>query len=276
MALWLAGDRVSGAGARGFTSIPNVFVRDRTLPPATRLLYGVILSYSWTPRGCTASVETLCDDTGIGRTAFFDSIRVLRDRGMLNVEKRKSRNGWRNVYVPVVDLKGVTVTGDEDAGEVVRDPDEGSSVQADEGSSATRTQKKTKGEEASSADAEERARAIKNRIPDDFPDELRPHARAVLPLLRSVAVQHNSKEVLPLALARVMMAPERRRKPFVKAAHDFAAWAVDPPRPIKDVVASYRTWLDREKNLQAIERLADAPRNAGDTAGSSRRYNRED
>lgn len=267
---------MSGASARGFTSIPNAIVRDKSIPPATRLLYGVILSYSWTPRGCTASVETLCDDTGIGRSAFFDAIRLLRERGMLKVEKRKSRNGWRNVYVPVA--TGVTVSGDEDLDqEVVRDPDEGSSGQPDEGSSATRTQKKTKREEDSSADAEERARAIKNQIPDDFPDELRPHARAVLPLLRSVAVQHNAKEVLPLALARVMMAPERRRKPFVKAAHDFAAWAVDPPRAIKDVVATYRTWLDREKSLQAIERLAEAPRNAGDDdAGASRRYSRED
>jgi hypothetical protein len=113
--------------------------------------------------------------------------------------------------------------------------------------------KKTKDEEHSTADAVEGAR---EQIPEDFPDELRPHARAVLPILRTVAKQHNAKAVSALALARTMMG--RPRKPFVRAAHDFSAWAADPPRPIRDVVASYRTWLDREHDLADVERIGAA------------------
>jgi hypothetical protein len=113
-------------------------------------------------------------------------------------------------------------------------------------------------------------------IPGDFPDELRAHARLVLPVLRSVAEQHGAREVTPLALARLMMAPDRRRKPFVRAAHDFASWAADPPRPIRDAVSSYRTWVDRERNLQGIEPV---PGDGGPGSGSSNgggRYTRED
>lgn len=113
---------------------------------------------------------------------------------------------------------------------------------------------------------------VTSSIPEDFPDELRPHARLVLPVLRAVAVQHNAREVKPLALGRVMMA--RPRKPFVKAAHDFASWAADPPRPIKDVVASYRRWLDNERDLQAVERLL--PGENGRAVADAPVYSRND
>lgn len=109
-------------------------------------------------------------------------------------------------------------------------------------------------------------------IPDDFPDALRPHARIVLPLLQQVAVQHGAREVRALALARVMMG--RPRKPFVKSAHDFAAWAVDPGRSLRDVVASYRTWLDREHDLQGFERITPRP-SASSVVDDRSRYDRE-
>jgi hypothetical protein len=131
---------------RGFAAIPNHVLRDSTLPASTRLLYAVVLSYAYGPRACTASAERLCEEAGIGRTAFFDGIATLRERGLLDVQKRKSKNGWRNVYVPLA--KGVEIEDDEpeegrsDSGRrVVRD--------TDEGSSATRTQNKTKDEEHS-------------------------------------------------------------------------------------------------------------------------------
>lgn len=117
--------------------------------------------------------------------------------------------------------------------------------------------------------AKEARAGAADSLPDDFPEELKPHARAVYRLLVKVAEQHGAKEVKPLALGRVMMG--RPRKPFVKSAHDFAAWAADPPRPIRDVVASYRTWIDREKDLQVTERLA--PQNA---AEGRKRFTRED
>lgn len=108
------------------------------------------------------------------------------------------------------------------------------------------------------AGKQERARVNGNgrpdpeTIPDDFPAELRPHARAVLPILRTVAEQHNAKAVPAGALARVIMG--RPRKPLVKAAHDFAAWATTS-RKLRDVTAAYRNWLDRESDLAGPEQL---------------------
>jgi hypothetical protein len=109
----------------------------------------------------------------------------------------------------------------------------------------------------------------RERVPEDFPDELRPHAREVMRLLRNVAAAHNAKAVTALAVGTLMMAPARRHKPFVKAAYDFASWAAAPPRPIKDVVASYRTWIDRCEDLAGVERITPGPPST--TGGSSRR-----
>ncbi len=105
---------------------------------------------------------------------------------------------------------------------------------------------------------EERERARderKNSIPDDFPDHLRPHAREVMRVLRSVAEDHGAKRVWPQEVARAIMA--KPRHPLVAVAHELAAWAVDPKREIKDVVGTYRTFLKRERELEATERLAD-------------------
>lgn len=99
-----------------------------------------------------------------------------------------------------------------------------------------------------------RARASE-QIPAEFPTDLRPHAREVMAVLKGVAMQHNAKAVTALAVANLMMAPQRKHKPFVAAAYDFASWAVEPPRPIRDAVASYRTWIDRCPDLAGVERL---------------------
>jgi hypothetical protein len=75
----------------------------------------------------------------------------------------------------------------------------------------------------------------------------------VLKLLREVAADHNARDVSALALSRTMM--RQPRKGFVKEAYSLASWAVDPPRPIKDVLGTYRTWLDKSVDLADIERL---------------------
>jgi hypothetical protein len=103
--------------------------------------------------------------------------------------------------------------------------------------------------------AQARARELADQIPADFPNELRPHARAVMRVLRSVAVQHQAREVTALGVARVCMAYPRH--PLVETAHALAAWAADPPRPIRDVVGTYRSFLKRERALACTERLAD-------------------
>lgn len=92
-------------------------------------------------------------------------------------------------------------------------------------------------------------------IPDGFPDELRPHAREVMAVLRRVAEKHGAKRVWPRAVGLAVMAHPRH--PLVKTAHALEGWAVDPGRKVKDVVATYRTFLAREAELEATERLAE-------------------
>jgi hypothetical protein len=61
--------------------------------------------------------------------------------------------------------------------------------------------------------------------------------------------------VSPLSLASVLMG--RTRKPLVRSAYDFAAWADGQGRRRKDVVAGYRNWLDNTNDLAGIEPLDD-------------------
>jgi hypothetical protein len=93
------------------------------------------------------------------------------------------------------------------------------------------------------------------QIPEGFPEHLRPHAREVMRILKAVAEQHGAKKVWPQRVGVVIM--HHPRHPLVKAAHALASWAVDPPRPIKDVVSTYETFLNRETELAATERLAE-------------------
>lgn len=96
--------------------------------------------------------------------------------------------------------------------------------------------------------------------PDDFPEELLPHLRAVFRVLRGLAERHGAKAVSVPALAQVLMA--RPHKPLVRAAHDFAGWADGKAQRRKDVVAGYRNWLDRTDDLAAVEPLGDDGRPA--------------
>lgn len=89
--------------------------------------------------------------------------------------------------------------------------------------------------------------------PPEFPEELRPHARTVMPILEAIAEQHNAKKVWPLTLGKTLM--RFRRKPLVAVVHELDRWAVDPPRAIKDVVSTYATFLENKPDLQGVERL---------------------
>lgn len=104
------------------------------------------------------------------------------------------------------------------------------------------------------------ARDAREAAPEDFPDELRPHANAVFRVLNEVAVQHNAKRITPLALGRCLMANDR--KPLVATAHELWQWAADPPRPIRDVLSTYRTFLRRAPDLAAVEHLGEDGRPA--------------
>lgn len=141
----------------------------------------------------------------------------------------------------------------------ILDPDPGS-PSAPEGSPSARGGSSRAGVPSSTettsetTKVEEWARDPRESPPEDFPDQLRPHAREVYRVLKVVAEQHGARRVWPQAVGRVLMAHPRH--PLVAQAHALAAWAVDPPRPIKDVVGTYRSFLARERELEATEHLA--------------------
>lgn len=118
---------------RGFAAIPNHVIRDSSLPPSSRLLYGVILSYAFAGRRCTASTARLCEETGIGRSAFFAALKVLDERGLIAVEKVKTDRGWRNTYKPIT--RELRVEEGEDEESDIRTSPGGSSARPDGGSS---------------------------------------------------------------------------------------------------------------------------------------------
>jgi DNA-binding transcriptional ArsR family regulator len=70
----------------GYVSIPTAVMRNRDLPLAARVLFGVILSYAWGENPCTATTETLCEDVGIGRSTLYESLTSLRAAGLIRVE----------------------------------------------------------------------------------------------------------------------------------------------------------------------------------------------
>jgi hypothetical protein len=98
-----------------------------------------------------------------------------------------------------------------------------------------------------------RARVVAQRLPDDFPEELVNHARVVYKVLRDVAKQHDAREVTPRGVGLAMLGHPGRR--YVETAYKMASWAAAPPRPILDVVATYRSFLEKAPIHAGIERI---------------------
>jgi hypothetical protein len=141
----------------------------------------------------------------------------------------------------------------EGGGKVPRAASEAEGGGTDDAKGAAPVPPKPSLEPSTAVKREERARAKADEVPNDFPDALRPHARIVMRLLSDIAEQHNAKRVTARGVALAMMGSPGRR--YVQIAYDLAGWAQDPPRPIKDVVGSYRTFLRREPEHAGIERI---------------------
>jgi hypothetical protein len=92
-----------------------------------------------------------------------------------------------------------------------------------------------------------------DQVPEDFPEALRPHARAAMRVLLDLAERKGAKRPTARSLGLVMMA--RPTHPLVRAAHDYAAWADAPSKRPRDVVAGYRNWLDKCDPLASTEPL---------------------
>lgn len=224
--------------------------------PARKALLSMLAMMGDATTGrCEAKVGTLAKGVEVSDRSARQHLAQLEKAGLMARRPQYRTDGGRRgdeylLLAPwVAEWPDGTVVRSPDANcaspppPAVQDPD----ARRDRAGTATRNG------HAPGPAAQARARELAQQIPDDFPDELRPHAREVMRVLRAVAEQHGAREVTALGVARVCMGYPRH--PLVQSAHDFAAWAADPPRAIKDVVGSYRTWVKRERPLAVTERL---------------------
>lgn len=209
------------------------------------------------------SVPMLAERVGAGRTAVKTALVDLRAAGVVEVrEQFHGRGQIENEYM-VIEPSQEGAQSDTPGRETTDPPGRHTTGPRSPHDRPARAHDPRSTEEELQEEGEEtRARTTddctrndpREQAPRGFPDELRPHAREVLHILTAVAEQHGAKRVWPLEVGRAIMA--RPRHPLVATAHDLAGWAVDSKRPVKDVVATYRTFLGRERELAATEHLA--------------------
>lgn len=233
------------------------WVREQHVAPITKLVLLLIFDRCGEQQdgrwAAWPKLQTLADDAGIASVATIRKhIVALEDAGIVEREARYGHRGQTSSLIvlnvpdrPLPRERATPQPTPTGAGRPL--PPE----RAIEG----KPQLKHQMEEGDApADARE-------SLPEGFPAELRPHVIAVYRLLTPIAEAHNARRVWPQALGRLVLA--NRNKPLVAVAHELSVWSVDPPRPIKDVVATYATFLGKARTLQGVERLADdgAPSN---------------
>lgn len=210
-----------------------------------RCLWSLLATYAWHDgRSWSVGVDTLAEELRASDRSIHKWTAELEAADMLRVERRREKQ-QPNVYTivyPKQVANDLRLPNDvQEAPQILREGGEESSP-VEQG-----------GEQRSDEGSKQRARELaKNEIPADFPDELRPHARSVMRVLRDMAEHHGAKEVTARAVALVVMA--NRRKALVAEAYAMASWA-DGRSDIRDVVGRYRTWLKRADTMAGVERL---------------------
>lgn len=198
--------------------------------------------------GAYPCMETLAKYTNTDRRACQRNMRKLEAEGYIEREGKgpKGQHSWR-ICLEHWPGKGDTASPQTGSGSptasVVQEP-QADAVQEPPEPSSNRPNTPT-------PDARTRG---SDQPPPDFPDELRPHARRVYHVLQTVAEQHEAKAITPLALGHVLMA--HPHKHHVTEAHKMASHFAGPSaRRIKDVVATYRRWLDHADDMATAERM---------------------
>lgn len=239
--------------------------RSRAAKGSERLVLFVLASYAGGGEDpfdyAFPAVSTIAADANLSARSVHVALRKLEASGEIERtgEKvwstdRRVRTIQYRIICPSATGEGVTPMSSPEAQGRYADLGEiECSSRRDRVQTSAHNSSVTSPNPSESKNAQARARKSVESPPPDFPKELRPHARAVYPLLVEVAEQHGAREVTALALGRLLMAYPRH--PLVATAQALHVWAADPPRPIKDVVATYRSFLSRERPLQATERL---------------------
>ena len=101
------------APIKEFFRLPNS-IFDLGLTPIQYTLYSYLVSCAGSSTICWPSLKNISAKTGIGLTAVQDHLKVLEKRQIIQIGKRKTRNGnWNNEYT-LLSL---------DNPEIYRDPD---------------------------------------------------------------------------------------------------------------------------------------------------------
>lgn len=253
--------------------------------PTRKAVLAVLSSMADTNTGrCEAKLETLATWTELGERTVRNALRGLEEARLIASRPQYRYDGGRRNSEFLLLAPGVTEWPDgtplpigrpaTDAGGTPLSSDAGAPLSSDAGQ-----ERPPRNDHAAGSKESARASSPDDVVPDDFPAELRPHAREVMRVLRVVAERRGARRVTARGVA-LSVAP-RRHKPLVRAAHDCAAWIEDHPEvACRDVLSRYRKWLDREADLQGLERLdadgvptsAPEPRPAGVTPIRGARY----
>lgn len=235
------------------------WAREQKLGNATRKL--ILTSLSITAEATSGSgymsQGDLAEFAECSTRTVSEHLKALEARGLLARRRRFSKAGRRLADGFLLLAPGVTEWPDGDAITTGRGspPEESASsepAQSPPEVQASEQEQPIEQPIPTSKNAREPDR--REQPPDGFPDELRPHARAVLPILQRIAEQHGAARVWPLRVGKLLM--RYRYRAVVAAAHELDEWAVDPPRKIKDVVGTYGTFLANMRDLQGVEPLS--------------------
>lgn len=81
---------------QGFTQVPNVILRNRTLSMGAKLAYAVLLSYAWQDKSCFPGQVRMAVDLGVIEKSVRTYLQELETAGVILVKRRGQ--GKTNVY----------------------------------------------------------------------------------------------------------------------------------------------------------------------------------
>ena len=81
---------------KGFTQIPNFVLEDPNLSLGAKTAYALFLKYAWYNDYVFPGQERLARDAGISKSRFSEFTRELREKGLIEVERRGL--GKTNLY----------------------------------------------------------------------------------------------------------------------------------------------------------------------------------
>lgn len=85
--------------SHGYGYIPKAVMTDRSLPPTAKALYAYLCSFTGRDGKAWPSVERICDDLAIGKTAFRSAMNRLVGAGYVSIDRVKERGRFsHSVY----------------------------------------------------------------------------------------------------------------------------------------------------------------------------------